>query len=61
MLREEVKRIYAELLDLAPGRVVAITECTRMDTNDRLVYDAVFGSVPFELCCNHWVATTRSR
>ena len=54
VLREEAKRVYNTFEAMAVGRVVGIMDCTRMSDEDRVHYDAVFGSQPFQLCARHW-------
>ena len=63
ILRDEFKRIYNALSDLAQGRVYGLMECTPMDDQDKVAYDAVFGSQSraFELCSSWWAPVTRKR
>ena len=61
ILRDEFERIYQRLCAFAPGRVVGLMECTRMDAADRVAYDSVFHCTPFELCASPFSCVTRPR
>ena len=60
-VREHFKSIYQGLKSTVPNKIAAVMECTPMDSSDRVAYDSVFGSSPYELCCKWWLPITRKR
>ena len=60
---QHFKRVF-ELFRTAvsdDSRVLGLMECTVMSKQDRLEYDSVFNSLPFEVCSIHWQQITRPR
>eukprot|EP00973_Karenia_brevis_P002146 290775-Karenia_brevis.AAC.1 len=53
--------VYRYFEEEAPGRIVALMECTQMASDDLQLYNAVFDSDPFFLCAKHWSPVTRPR
>ncbi len=61
-LRCEYARVF-QLFQVAvpPDRLVGILECTRMPDADRVQYNSIHGSQPFEVCSRWFTAITRPR
>ena len=58
-LRDDFGRVAADLQELVGDRLVAVMECTEMDSQDQKLYDHVFGSTPWLLCARHFTPVTR--
>ena len=55
------QQVFGMFLELLPGVVFGLMECTRMDPQDRVEDDSVFGFTPFEVCSSPWQHITRPR
>ena len=61
-LRIEFERIYHTFAKYLPSnRLFCFMECTRMELEDRVHYDAVFNSYPAEICSSAFTWATRPR
>ena len=60
-LHREFSRVANYFLAKAPGRTIAIMECTHMDSQDQVHYDQVFKCKPVLLCCKDWSPMSRPR
>ena len=59
--REDSKQLHLSLKRSCANPMAAVMECVAMGTADRVEYDTVFHSLPFELRSKHWLPVTRKR